>query len=446
MPAQGLRHAASRASRGLSRALLVLGVAAAVVVPTAAPAGVWPPWAAEDRREPAYPDVSTSVVELAERLGRRDLVVVDARSRGAYLSGHVPGAISIPASEIPNPPEGAVALAGHGLTGGEEVVCYGETSDSVDAARLFWLLDAAGAARVSILSGGATGWSDAGRDLEREERWLPPAAWAAERRPDRVARTELVAQSFGEEGTEIIDARGWDAWEGEDDGADAEDPASRTGHVPHALPFDFRELTLPDHGLLPAEEARGILAAFGPRPSTPVDLWGSFIVYDDGLSGKGALGYFLLRMSGVEAVRYYPGGWNAWVADPSLPVVRIIHAKELKARLTGARRWFRPNAPPSTFALFDVRHRHDFEDGHIPGAVNLNSRVFADSLDAYIERYWPHLDRSVAPIVTYCYGTNCIRSRNCATVAAREGFLSVLRLYGGVDEWRDSGGRLVSGR
>jgi thiosulfate/3-mercaptopyruvate sulfurtransferase len=409
-------------------------------------AGPWPPWAEEDTREPIYPEVSTTVEELAGRIGERGLVVVDARPRGAYLSGHVPGALSIPAFGLPDPPESAGALAEHGLTGRERIVCYGETSYSADAARLFWLLEAEGAERASILMGGASAWSGAGNELDQEERTLPAATWAVEPRSDRVATTAYVALKFGEEGFEIIDARGWDAWEGEAETADPGDPALRTGHIPHALPFDFREIALPDGRLAPAEDARRILAAFGPRPSTPVDLWDEFIVHDDGLSGEGAVGYFLLRRSGVEAVRYYPGGWRDWASDPNLPIVRIVHAEELETRLARARRWFRPNAPPSTFAVFDVRHSIDFGREHIPGAVNLNSRVFADSLDAYIEQRWPDLDRSDAPVVTYCYGSNCIRSRDCATVAARRGFLNVLRFYGGIVEWKAEGGRVITGR
>jgi len=433
-------------SAGLTTALLVV---AAVGVAIDAGAGVWPPWAEEDTREPTYPDVSTTVVELAGRFGERDLVIVDARSIDAYLVGHLPTAISIPAFDVPNPPESAGALAERGLTGRERIVCYGDGSYSAHAGRLFWLLDAVGASRVSILDGGLSGWGGAGHELEREARVLPAASWAVEPRSDRSATAAYVALKFGEEGHEIIDARGWDAWEGTAGGtaarADHVGAAPRTGHIPHALPFDFRELVLPDGRFVPAEDARDVLAAFGPRPSTPVDLWDEFIVHDDGSSGEGAIGYFLLRRSGVEAVRYYAGGWNDWSADASRPLVGIVHAEELRRNLAKARQWFKPNASPSTFALFDVRHGNDFSHGHIPGAVNLNSRFFADSLDVYIERHWPDLDRSEAPVVTYCYGPTCIRSRDCSTAAARRGFVNVQRFYGGMVEWRAEGGRVVGG-
>jgi rhodanese-related sulfurtransferase len=155
------------------------------------------------------------------------------------------------------------------------------------------------------------------------------------------------------------------------------------------------------------------------------------------------VGYFLLRRAGIADVSYYPGGWAEWSADPALPVVRVVGAEELLDRLGRARRWLGIDAPPEGLALFDVRHAGDYTGGHIPGAVHLTSRSFADSLDARIDRYWPDLDRTTAPIVTYCYGSNCIRSRNCSTEAARQGFVNVERFYGGVEEWRAIGGRII---
>jgi thiosulfate/3-mercaptopyruvate sulfurtransferase len=432
--------------RRLAGVLLVAALAVAGAAALDAGAGVWPPWAAEDSREPFYPEITATVEGLSGSLGSRDLVVVDARPAAAYREGHLPTAVSIPAADVPDPIESAAFLAARGLSGRERIVCYGEGSYTPDAATLFWLLEVAGAERVSILDGGVSAWRAAGRALDREARVLPEAVWEAQPRPDRLATTAYVALKFGEPGHEIVDVRGWEEWEGgrPAEGAGAADEAERPGHIPHALPYDFRQLLLPDGRLAPAEDAREILAALGPRPSTPVDLWDEFIVYDDGASREGTIGYFLLRRSGVDVVRYYPGGWAAWAADPGLPMVRIIHAAELERMLAGARSWFRPSAGPSTFALFDVRHRTDFDRGHIPGAVNLTSRFFADSLDVYVERRWPDLDRSVAPIVTYCYGSNCIRSRDCSTIAARRGFINVDRLYGGIEEWRGIGGRIVT--
>jgi len=77
--------------------------------------------------------------------------------------------------------------------------------------------------------------------------------------------------------------------------------------------------------------------------------------------------------------------------------------------------------------------------------VSLRSDYFADSVDVRLERYWPKIDRETVPVVTYCYGESCIRSRATSTAAAREGFVRIERFLGGLDEWRHAGGELVRG-
>ena len=45
------------------------------------------------------------------------------------------------------------------------------------------------------------------------------------------------------------------------------------------------------------------------------------------------------------------------------------------------------------------------------------------------------MNRSQTPLVLYCYGRDCIRSRECATIAARHGFLNLLWYREGMDGW-----------
>jgi hypothetical protein len=54
---------------------------------------VWPQGAGPDA-------ASMPLAEALERRDRGDAVLVDVRSREAYAEGHVPGALSIPSSEM----------------------------------------------------------------------------------------------------------------------------------------------------------------------------------------------------------------------------------------------------------------------------------------------------------------------------------------------------------
>ncbi len=432
------------------RTVVAAVIALALMALTAgtSPCVEWPWSRRSDTPAPVYPDVTATPVWLTGTLNAGDVVVVDTRSSGLYSRGHVPGAVSIPIDALPadllreyRPAALADALSELGLTGHGRVVCYGEDSVSASASWLFWALEAAGAEGAMVLDGGLNGWVEGGGAVETEGRGLPTAAWTGKPHPERASSAAYVALRFGVDGHEIIDTRGWDAWHGSSE-PDQRGTQVRSGHVPSALPYDFSEFFDDDGRLVPREETWDLFSRVGPRASSPVDMSDEFIVHGSG-GQDGAIGYFLLRRAGLGRVRYFPGGWSVWSEDVSMPVVRIIGADELKQRLARVRRWLRPDAPPESFAFFDVRHWGDYAGGHIPGSVSLTSSIFADSLDASLERNWPGIDRESTPIVTYCYGPECIRSRFCSTVAARDGFVNVERFYGGLAEWRSAGGELV---
>lgn len=435
----------NRSSSALSRAALAVmlpAVLLAIVLAAAPSAGQWPPWRRnQSETPPVYPEVTAHVDWLSRRLGARGVAIVDARPRAAYDAGHIPGAVSLDLDADAGWREAPRLFGEAGLTGSGIVVCYGATTTAPDAARLFWLLEASGAERAMLLEGGVSAWLAAGNDMTAEPTVLPAATWVGRHRSERIASAAYVALKFGVPGYEIIDTRGWEEWEGPLDETQWGSPP-RVGHIPHALPYDFSEMVTAEGVFQDPEDARGVFSRVGPRPSTPVTLSDEFIVHGDGAPGDGAMGYFLLRRAGIGKVRYFAGGWDSWAGDANLPIVRIIGVEELKDRISRERRWLRPDAPPEGFAFFDVRHEGNHASGHLPGAVSLNSRYFADSLSVYLDRNWPGLDRARAPIVTYCYGPNCIRSRNCCTEAARQGFVRVERFYGGVEDWRLAGGEL----
>lgn len=428
--------------RGAALRLTIVLAAASVMCSSVAVAVEWP-WLRKTESPPVYPEVTVAAEWLSANLRSSSVSVLDARPTEAYESGHIPGAVSVPASSLGLERVGSgeigSVLGDLGLTGRGRVVCYGDATLDENAALLFWALDIAGAEAPAVLEGGLDAWSALGYGIDSGEESLPPVTWTGAPRPRDFASAAYVALVFGVDGHEIVDTRGWEQWSGE---APADGASGRAGHVPHALPYDFTEFQRSDGTLLPPEETRQIFSRFGPRPSNPVDLDHEFIVHGAG-GPDGALGFFLLRRAGVERLRYFPAGWGEWARDVSLPVVRIVGAEELVQRVASSRRWLRPDAPPEGFLLFDVRHWGDYASGHIPGSVGLPSTWFADSLDVYVDRHWPEIDRASTPVVTYCYGSNCIRSRNTATEAARGGFVRVERFYEGVSGWRLAGGDLL---
>lgn len=89
------------------------------------------------------------------------------------------------------------------------------------------------------------------------------------------------------------------------------------------------------------------------------------------------------------------------------------------------------------FVLLDVRSTELFEQGHVPGAVNLpHGRINERNLSLYPEG---------TMFVTYCAGPHCNGADKAALALARLG-RPVKKMIGGVEGWRDEGFALVTSR
>jgi rhodanese-related sulfurtransferase len=90
--------------------------------------------------------------------------------------------------------------------------------------------------------------------------------------------------------------------------------------------------------------------------------------------------------------------------------------------------------------VIDVRDAREFEEGHLPGAVNISRglleiRAAADS---------PGADPAIAAnqdarIVTYCTKAPGARALLAAGTLAELGYTNVVVLRGGLNEWAEQG-------
>jgi rhodanese-related sulfurtransferase len=89
------------------------------------------------------------------------------------------------------------------------------------------------------------------------------------------------------------------------------------------------------------------------------------------------------------------------------------------------------------FVLLDVRSPALYEQGHVPGAINLpHGKIIASKMGQ-----WP-VDTL---FVVYCGGPHCNGADRAALRLARLG-RPVKRMTGGVTGWLDDGFALVAGR
>jgi rhodanese-related sulfurtransferase len=87
-----------------------------------------------------------------------------------------------------------------------------------------------------------------------------------------------------------------------------------------------------------------------------------------------------------------------------------------------------------SFVLLDVRSAQDFDECHIPGAINLPARrITAESAsDLSKERL----------LVVYCWSPGCNAATKAAARLSALGF-QVKEMIGGIEYWRREGGAVV---
>ena len=99
------------------------------------------------------------VYDLKERLdwGEPALTIIDVRSRGAFNTSHITGAVSFPLSEL-------VKQALFNLELERDIYIYGTTDE--ETATAAQLLEKAGYKNVAELLGGLAAWKTAGFPFE----------------------------------------------------------------------------------------------------------------------------------------------------------------------------------------------------------------------------------------------------------------------------------------
>ncbi|MFL5777986.1 MAG: rhodanese-like domain-containing protein, partial [Chloroflexota bacterium] len=149
---------------------------------------------------------------------------------------------------------------------------------------------------------------------------------------------------------------------------------SRGGHIPGAVAFTDAWLTTVE----PAEIER-LLAdkrVFETR---------TVVVYGYGPGEANAVATRLGEL-GHRDVRVYDEGWQAWAADPALPIDslpnydRLVHIDWLRAVLAAERP---ESAPSGPFILFHVNFGvpEEYDEAHIPGALYLDTNWLEDPAD-----------------------------------------------------------------
>jgi molybdopterin synthase sulfurtransferase len=232
----------------------------------------------------------------------------------------------------------------------------------------------------------------------------------------------------------IVDVRPLAAYNGWRLGSEA-----RGGHIPGATAFPIewlRTVDEPEIALLLARKrvtADRDVVVYGSRTDDPE----SFAAKLDELAIPGA--------------RVLDGGFEAWSADPTTPIEqlvnydKLIHIDWLRKVLAGER----PEAAPQgQFLLFHVNFGvpEEYEEGHIPGALYLDTNVLEDPAD-WNRRPPAVLDAAIRALgitkdtTVVVYGRDTVGDANEKWPGRRAGQIAATRAlmilrYAGVDDVR----------
>ncbi|QDH70594.1 sulfurtransferase [Marilutibacter alkalisoli] len=276
-----------------------------------------------------------SAVEVADALGRDDLVVVDARfelavkqaapdvGEVAWRQTRIPGAryahldrdlsdrrkIEHGRHPWPDAADFTARLGAWGISPSSQVVAYDAAGGALAAARLWFLLRALGHSRVAVLDGGWQHWQALGLPVEAGEPApvAPKAPYSGSFDPDLLLDAGQV-QAHLDTGGLLVDARAPERFRGE------VEPIDRVGgHVPGALNRPFAA-NLVDGMAKPADvlalEFETLLA--GREPRELVAMCGS---------GVTACHHLLaMAHAGLPGARLFTGSWSGWIEDPARPV------------------------------------------------------------------------------------------------------------------------------
>jgi thiosulfate/3-mercaptopyruvate sulfurtransferase len=183
----------------------------------------------------AKPELLVEAPDLMKLPTKRMIRVLDARGKGKYQDGHVPGAVWVDAQAWAHAfaagqdaAKWEQIISPLGVTPADTIVIY-DDNQSKDAARIWYILRYWGFDDVRLLNGGWKAWQATGAEPQKETPVVQPIKdLKLKAEPERLATKAQLLDLLKSKPPQIVDARS----EGEYCGT--EETAKRNGSIPGA--------------------------------------------------------------------------------------------------------------------------------------------------------------------------------------------------------------------
>ncbi|MGH8120915.1 MAG: sulfurtransferase [Gammaproteobacteria bacterium] len=240
-----------------------------------------------------------------------------AAGRGAYLTGHIPGAVYAdlemdlsgpPVTDrgrhpLPTPEHLEDLFSRLGISGDTQVIAYDQVAGSL-AGRLWWLLRYMGHDAVAVLDGGWQAWLAAGFPARSGLEQCPSVQFHGNPRRELLVTVDQVPQS-----RLLVDSRDPVRYRGE---VEPLDP--RAGHIPGAANRFWKENLQADGRFKASAVLRKEFADFlgGIGPGDAVFYCGSGVTACHNILS--------VVHAGLTLPKLYAGSWSDWCSVPERPV------------------------------------------------------------------------------------------------------------------------------
>jgi thiosulfate/3-mercaptopyruvate sulfurtransferase len=243
--------------------------------------------------------------------------LVDMRGADAYAAGHIPGAVRIEERPLRNPEDRltylppadafATVMGRAGIASETRVVAYDDQGGRM-AARLWYVLNAFGHERVSLLDGGWSQWIAEKRRVSTDTPAIAPTRFTPRVTPALSCPSlEVLAR---QPGTVLLDTRSPEEFRGERTSSGA----SKLGRIPRAVHVDWREnVTGSTLRFKTAAELRRLYEGKGITSDKEIVTYCAS-------GGRAAQTLFTLKLLGYPKVRIYYGSFSDYTARPEAPV------------------------------------------------------------------------------------------------------------------------------